>query len=103
MNETGIIPVECKVLILPDKAAKTAGTEGLIHMPDTVHEREQSATSTGTLLAIGGTAFCDWRDERLPSVGDRIVFAKYAGEIRQVEDTEYRIANNVDICAILEE
>ena len=103
MNNTGIIPVECKILIEPDDVGDKAGEEKTIIMPDETKHREQAATSTGTLLAIGGTAFHDWLDERKPQVGDRIVFTKYAGEVRKFNGKEYRIANDVDICAILEE
>jgi co-chaperonin GroES (HSP10) len=106
-NKPGILPVEFKVLILPEeveetdpvlKRAKAAG----IQLPDIEKEREQMAQMYGKLVAIGGNAFDDWKNRR-PIVGDRVVFAKYAGApVTGANGVKYRIAQDKDIAAVIE-
>jgi chaperonin GroES len=99
-NRSGIKPLEFKVVILPETVeAKTAG--GLF-MPETVREKEQMAAVRGTLVAMSPHAFEEF-DKAKPSVGDRVLIAKYGGQVFQGLDGEtYRILNDKDILAILE-
>ncbi|MCP3681606.1 MAG: co-chaperone GroES [bacterium] len=105
MNKTGIRPVEYKVLIKVDEIEDRS--VGGILLPETSLEREQYAHDRGVVVDCGGLAFSDWKG-RLPLVGDKVVFNKYAGSIIQHRPTErkldrYRLCNDKDICAILEE
>lgn len=106
-NPSGITPVEFKVLIHPeevedtDPTLKRAKAAGLV-MPEREKEREQMAQMYGRLIAVGGNAFEDWR-EKIPKVGDRLMFAKYAGAPVEGQDgVKYRIAYDKDIAAVME-
>jgi co-chaperonin GroES (HSP10) len=102
-NPSGIQPSEFKVLILQDEVEKI--TKGGIHIPDEAHERDQYAAMTGVIIAVSPLAFTyeNWPEgARKPSVGDRVVFAKYAGAVCKGKDgVEYRLVNDRDICAVM--
>lgn len=98
-NMTGIIPTEYRVLIKPDPVEeKTAG--GII-IPERQKDREQAGTQTGTVVASGGNAFSDWKDERTPQPGDRVVYQKYAGMTFDSGGVEYRIMDDKEVAALL--
>lgn len=107
MNTSGIKPVEYKVLVLPDdidetdetmRRAKAAGLE----IVQNIKEREQMAQIKGTLVAVGGNAFEDWKGEK-PESGQRVMIAKYAGLVAKGDDgKDYRLCNDKDIAAMLE-
>jgi len=74
-------------------------TKGGIVLPDTAKEKPQKgeivAVGTGRLLESG---------ERIPldlKVGDRVVFARYAGTEVKVDGEEYLIVNERDILAVV--
>ena len=74
-------------------------TKGGIVLPDTAREKPQKgevvAVGTGRLLESG---------ERVPldlKVGDRVVFARYAGTEVKVDGEEYLIVNERDILAVV--
>lgn len=106
-NESGCYPVEYKILLLPDeiqdadpmlKRAKAMGLE----LPEREKEREQMASMYGTLIAVGGNAFEKW-EQPIPKPGDRVLFARYAGNQLLGDDGKtYRIANDKDVAAVLE-
>lgn len=107
MNKTGIKPVEYKVLIKVDEVKDKSS--GGIFLPTNVLEREQIAHDRGILIDCGGMAFSDWKGGG-PSVGEKVIFNKYAGSVIQFRPDErervmerYRLCNDKDICAILEE
>jgi co-chaperonin GroES (HSP10) len=66
--------------------------------------RKQQAVHTGTLVAIGATA---WKafDEGTPwaKVGDKVHFAKYGGYEFEESGVKYRLLNDEDITAIVRE
>lgn len=99
INNSGLQPVEYKILIEPEEIEqKSAG--GII-LTDKVTDREKMAQVRGKLVAVGGNAFDDWNG-RAPVVGDSVWYAKYAGYIVKGEDgIEYRLANDKDIAAIV--
>lgn len=68
------------------------------------HQRKQAGMDKGTVVSIGPTAFKDFGGDAWCSVGDLVVFAKYAGKV--VEDTDqkkYVVLNDEDIVAILKD
>ncbi len=74
-------------------------TKGGIVLPDTAREKPQKgeivAVGTGRLLESG---------ERVPldlKVGERVVFARYAGTEVKVDGEEYLIVNERDILAVV--
>lgn len=104
-NESGIFPTEYKVLVSP--AEVDAKTKGGIIIPDETKERNQFAQMEGTLVAVSPLAFSyagegEWNGAPKPSVGDRVLFAKYAGAVVKGRDgKDYRIVNDKDLSAVL--
>lgn len=116
INDSGIIPTEFKVLVLPDvsEAELRLKRSGLA-VPDAYAAIYAHGTVTGTIIAISPAAFSyhDWPEGcRIPVVGERIVFGRYAGmlvagkpvrnERGHDEPREYRLMNDKDIAAVLE-
>lgn len=106
-NPSGIQPVEYKILIAPediaetDERIKSAKASGIL-MVDKTTEREAMAQVKGTLIAVGGNAFEDWHG-LVPTIGDVVYFAKYAGYvIKGADGKEYRLANDKDCSAIVQ-
>ena len=96
MNKSWILPVEYKVLILPDKPEET---EGGIFIPEAIRDKEELAEVEAELIEIGAQAFEDW--DVKPKVGAFVHFAKYAGIYVEGDDgLNYRIINDKDILAI---
>lgn len=93
-----IRPLGEKVLIRRLEAeAKTAG--GIV-LPDTAREKPQRgtiiATGDGRPLADGGRA------DLQVKVGDKVLFASYAGTDITVDGEEYMLMDESDILAILD-
>lgn len=99
LNESGLDPVEYKVLVKPDNVDEVTKS-GLI-IPAQTADRERMAQVKGTLVACGGNAFEDWRG-RIPKIGDRVYFAKYAGlKVQDESRGWYQLINDKDIAAII--
>jgi co-chaperonin GroES (HSP10) len=116
INDSGIVPTEFKVLVRDDEdeTMRRAAMSNIV-VPDNASERYKAGTTTGVIIAMSPLAFsyADWpAGVRLPAVGDRIVFARYAGmrtkgrpstnERGHVEQKEYRLLNDKDVAGILE-
>ena len=74
-------------------------TRSGIVLPDTAKEKPQE----GEILAVGPGKLDD--GERQPmdvKVGDRVLYAKYAGTEFKLEDDELLILSEKDILAVLE-
>lgn len=100
VNASGMQPVEYKILIAPEVVEETS--QGGIILATKTTEREAMAQVKGTLVAIGGNAFEDWKGA-IPQVGDVIWFAKYAGYVvKGADGKDYRLANDKDCSAIIE-
>jgi chaperonin GroES len=99
-----IKPVEYKVLIKPEKIEDRSA--GGIYLPDSARERQQYAVDRGEIVAIGEGFFGELPGPK-PKVGDRVIYNKYAGSLITIGEgrdrTEYRLINDKDICAIVEE
>ena len=103
-HPSGITPTEFKVLLLPDTVEeRTAG--GIIKPVERV-ERDQYAAMEGVIIAASPLAFTyeNWPDgARKPQVGDRVIFAKYAGATVEGRDgVKYRLVTDKDVMAVLE-
>jgi len=97
----GMKPTEYRVLVKPDPVEKK--TEGGIVLPESIVEEREMAQQKGTLVSVGGNAFEDWSGS-IPAEGDRIMFGKYKGfEAEGLDGETYRLCNDKDITAILEE
>jgi co-chaperonin GroES (HSP10) len=101
MNKSGVVPIEFKVVVLPDPIKEM--TEGGLYKPDIVREREKHRTVKATLIAVGGNAFEDCKPP-VPQPGDRVYVAVAAGIIHEGPDgKEYRLVNDKDIVGIIKE
>lgn len=100
-NKSGVIPVEYKVVVLPDQPSDR--TEGGLWKPDIVKDREKYKTVKATLIAVGGNAFEDCKPP-IPKPGDRVYVAVAAGIVHEGPDgKEYRLVNDKDVCGIIVE
>lgn len=100
MNNSGIQPVEYKVLIRPKKVEEK--TVGGIIIPESTKEKSKYATVEGELIAVGTIAFSDpdWLDR--PKVGDTVLYDKYAGvTIKGKDGEDYRLINDKEIGAVI--
>ena len=99
-NESGIRPVEYKVLILPEEVKEK--TKGGIILPGTTKDREEMAQVKGVVVGMGGNAFEDWKGT-IPGIGSVVYYGKYAGYTITGEDGKtYRLINDKDVCAVIE-
>ncbi|MAC92942.1 MAG: co-chaperone GroES [Flavobacteriaceae bacterium] len=92
MKKLSIYPLADRVLVEP-AAAETKTSSGII-IPDTAKEKPQK----GTIVAVGkGT-----KDNPITvSVGDSVLYGKYAGTELQHEGVDYLIMKESDILAIV--
>lgn len=101
-NQSGIQPTEYKILIAP-KLTQEKSKGGII-LPDTTKERDQHAQMEGVIVATSPLAFSydNWKDASPPKVGDRVLFAKYAGAlVTGADGKDYRLTNDKDVAAVL--
>jgi chaperonin GroES len=95
-----IRPLGDRVVVKP--AEREEKTKSGIFLPDTAtKERPQE----GTVLAIGEGRRDD-NGKLVPmnvQVGDKVLFAKYAGTEFKVDDTDYLILAEKDILGIIQE
>lgn len=97
-------PIEFNCLIKQDEIP-TKTRHGLI-LPEQEVDKKKHAQTLGTLVATSPLAFsyADWPEgSRKPEVGDRVVFARYAGTF--VDDPaggeEFRVVKDKDIVAVI--
>jgi chaperonin GroES len=92
MKKINIIPLADRVIVKQD-AAETTTASGII-IPDTAQEKPQK----GIVVAVGkGT-----KEEPITvSVGDSILYGKYAGTELKYNGTDYLIMKESDILAII--
>lgn len=110
MNSSGIFPIEEKVLVKPLKSERV--TQGGIVIPESEANKQDMAQVKAEVVAVGTRAF-EYTYEfarrydlsyRIPKPGDCVAMARYAGYVIKGSDGEsYRIINDQDITAILEE
>lgn len=93
-------PVLHRLLIKPDPLENVTDS-GIVYVLD---KREQDAGVTGTVVAIGNTAFLAYsttpQDEGI-TVGTKIYYAKYSGA--KIKDSEYLWLNDADILGVITE
>lgn len=91
-------PLADRVVVEPIEREEV--TASGIYVPETAKERPQE----GKVVAAG-PGQKDEDGDRLPmdvAVGDRVLYAKYAGTEVKLEEKEYLILKESDILAILE-
>ena len=96
MSEHGIHPKGHRVLVLPD-VVETKTKSGIITTTAMQEFREELAQVDGVVIEMGNTCFSD-QPEPWCQIGDRVIFGKYSGIIREGQDgKKYRIINDLDI------
>lgn len=102
-NNSGLRPMEFNVVVQPDPVEEV--TKGGIIIPTTKTDRDKLAVEEGTLVAVSPHAFtyADWPEgAEPPKVGDRVVFARYAGALHTRDGVDYRVIKDKDIVAVVE-
>jgi chaperonin GroES len=90
-------PLGDRVVVKPSE--KEERTKSGILLPDTAKEKPQE----GTVEAVGTGRILD-SGTKVPmelKVGDKILYAKYAGNEFKVDEVEYLIVSEKDVLAIL--
>ena len=97
-TSTKLRPLGDRVVIKP--SAKEEMTKSGIVLPDTAKEKPQE----GTIVAAGpGRILDDGKRESMDvKIGDKVLYAKYAGTEFKVEGDELLIVSQKDILAIVE-
>jgi chaperonin GroES len=101
-NESGISPVEYKVLVRPDPVEQR--TESGIIIPDESHERQGWAQVKGTLVARGDSAFQDFSVSEKMSLrpGARVYYDRYQGiRVIGADGEEYALMQDKNVAAVI--
>jgi chaperonin GroES len=99
MSDFRIRPLADRVVIKP--AAKEEKTKGGLFLPDTASKEKPQE---GTIVAVGEGKLDD-NGKRVPvsvTVGDRVLFAKYAGTEIKLDDEDYLILAEKDVLAVVQ-
>lgn len=99
--EIKLRPLGDRVVVKP--LPREEVTKGGVYLPDTATKEKPQE---GTVLAVGNGRLLDSGD-RVPidlEVGERVLFAKYAGtEFKSEEGEEFLILAEKDILAVVEQ
>lgn len=100
-NKSGLVPVEDKVLLLPDMVREEVGG---IYKPEVAMAMEQMAQVRALIVAFGGNCFEAW-DAPIPECFTRVMVCKYAGiqDILGADGKRYQIITDRDITALITE
>lgn len=100
-NTSGIIPVGDTILVLPDQI-ESKSASGIITSTEKETDRLELGQTDGEVIAVSPDAWSD-HDKKWAKVGDRVIFAKYTGMVREGKDGKrYRLVNDEDIKAVLQ-
>jgi chaperonin GroES len=91
-------PLADRVVIKPSEREEM--TKSGIVLPDTAKEKPQE----GVIEAVGNGRFNERTGSRVEldvKVGDRVMYAKYAGSEVKIDDVEYLILSEKDILAVV--
>jgi chaperonin GroES len=91
-------PLGDRVVVKAEDELEQRTASGLV-IPDTAKEKPQ----IGEVLAVGPGALND-DGERMPmdvSVGDRVLYSKYAGTEVKLDGQEYLVLSSRDVLAIV--
>ena len=91
-------PLADRVVVKPLEREEV--TKSGIVLPDTAKEKPQE----GLVEAVGNGRFNEQTGSRVEldvKVGDRVIYAKYAGSEVKIDETEYLILSEKDILAVV--
>lgn len=102
-NASGLVAYGKRVLVKMDVCSKASA--GGVLLTDDAREKMDFASTTGTIFAIGGSAFLfnddgtKWSGQK-PQPGDRVYTEKYAGLVAKGRDgSMYRIMDEGSVAA----
>jgi chaperonin GroES len=90
-------PLGDRVVVKP--VEKEEKTKSGLYLPDTAKEKPQE----GLVEAVGTGRILD-NGQKVPmelKVGDKVLYAKYAGNEFKIEDVEYLIISEKDVLAVV--
>ena len=104
-----IKPLLHRIIVLQNKLEETnkdylrAAQAGLIIPDHPDKTRAQAGVDTGTVVAIGPTAYRDFNTEVPVKIGDVVAFARFSGKtvIDPTDDVVYVALNDEDLVVIL--
>lgn len=108
LNPSGIVPMDKRVLVRVD-TVETKSAGGIILLNT---DKEQMAQTKATIVAVGETAWSEAMhdasnfgvDFTRPLPGSRVLISKYGGiTVRGADGEDYRLLNDDDVTARLEE
>lgn len=100
VNESGILPVGHRVLVLPEQLEETTEA-GIILRTASQQSREEMAQINGVVISLGTTAYND-QTEPWCKAGDKVIIGKYSGLIYDGKDgKKYRVINDLDVVAVV--
>jgi chaperonin GroES len=91
-------PLADRVVIKPLEREEV--TKSGIVLPDTAREKPQE----GLVEAVGNGRYNEQSGQRVPldvKVGDRVIYAKYAGSEVKIDEEDYLILSEKDILAVV--
>jgi chaperonin GroES len=91
-------PLADRVVVKPLEREEV--TKSGIVLPDTAKEKPQE----GLVEAVGNGRFNEQTGQRVAldvNVGDRVIYAKYAGSEVKIDENEYLILSEKDILAVV--
>lgn len=101
-SNSGLRPMEFNVVVRLDPTAEK--TNGGVYLPLAKQDRDGLAMDEGTVEAVSPHAFtyADWSDNAdKPVIGDRVLFARFAGALHERSGAKFRIIKDKDIVAVV--
>lgn len=98
INHSGIQPVEFFVVVELDPVKEK--TAGGIFLPEQTQAADKMSTQEGALVAVSPHAFDyanDWPEGSKPQIGQRVVFKRHEGWLRDHEGRTFRVMNDKSI------
>ena len=100
------VPLNWKVLVQPNQVKMK--TRGGLHLPTISKDNEEYLTAHGRIASMGDLAFKDrdtgtsWKMNS-PKVGNRVTYAKYAGQKVTINGVRFLLLNDDELTSILPE
>jgi co-chaperonin GroES (HSP10) len=102
MNEAGLNPCGHRVVVRMDEVERQ--TAGGIYIPEDVTDREEMSGTMATVIDVGASA---WGDQKISGQwakpGDRVMIAKFAGQLWKKGGVKYRVISDLDVIAVIKE
>ena len=91
------LPQPCGYQILIEVPNVNEKTAGGVYMPDSITDREKTASIVGKVISLGPDAYND--QKKFPSgpwcqAGDFVLFRSYSGTRFRIDGVEYRLIND---------